>query len=431
MHRAIYLFLFTSLLLGCSSFTKAQGKLTMLDAMGSEKVSSHEDTPDQCWGFAWVDSTGWDSTEMSTFTYFINGNVQEELKSQYVSNAFALTERRTYAYTPDGKLEDLWVFQRNGIVWDSSIHDHYIYDTLGNQTIFLERIWNGNYWDIVAGERSDYTYRNIDQFESKVGWQWQQSGQLWLLVDSIHYNYNLANVRTSDVHFGYSGVGWAPSFQWIDYQWHNFNRLEPSYGLRQRFNAGWEDEQRFHATFGNFGSVEAVYESYVSSVWDTSYKVVATYDAQDHVTVNEYYAWQSGWQLALGQSNAYTYDSLGNTLERIQQSYNGTGYVNEIRYVYGSFFVGAADPILPNFAVQVYPNPMVEELHFDLNLTKSTAVQVQLWDMQGRLWMQSSAHLQAGSELVMPIAASLQNGTYIYRIITAQGQASGKVILAR
>jgi hypothetical protein len=395
----------------------------------SAKIASHMDTPLTCWEFAWTDSTSaWDSTQQTTFTYTINGHVQEEIISYYILGAFALSQRSVNTYTADGKLSDTWLFYRNGNAWDSTIERHYRYDAFGNDTLFYERNWNGLWWETTAGEYKVLTYRNVDQIETKVGSQWSFSQGIFVRNDSVVYTYNGNNAGASDTHYGWNGSAWDPSFRWLDYVWHDYSLQLPSAARKQVFNTAWEDQERFRATYWPFNSPVAIYESYIAPNWDTTFKVDIIYDAQGHERSSEFYVYQSGWQLALGELNAYTYNGNGQTVERIRQSFDGITYLNDRKYVYDAFFVGAASPTTQSLDVQAFPNPATDRLQFRLRDVKPGQVQVQLYDLQGRLRAETRlAH--AGEVIVFPISEQLENGCYHYRLTTKEGQATGKVIV--
>jgi hypothetical protein len=425
---ACVLCLFTTTLIAQTSPSWQRGQ-----SLSAAKVSSHHDTPLQCLEFVWLDSTStWDSLAQTTFTYSINGALETSIRSNFDGSAFVLYERNQYAYYPDGSVKDKWYLYRNGNAWDSVAHDTYAYDAFGNTTVYLNYNYNGSNWDRVAGERKDLTYRNVDQIETQVGWQWQFNGQTWLRVDSIYYAFDGNNERMSDTHFGYSGVGWEPSFRWLDYSWYNFGKLLPSAGRKQIYSAPtWVDVERFTATYSPFDSPTAIFEqSMAPGQWDTAYKIVQQFDAQDHEILSEIYLYNGAFILYTGRQELYTYDGLGNTLERITRDNNGIAYNNAQRYLYANFFLAAPKATQPLVEVIAYPNPVQADLHLRLQLRQAGPVLVQLYDLQGRLRAETLSPYKGG-ELTFPLSETLENGCYLYHVSTKEGVADGKVVVQR
>jgi hypothetical protein len=102
--------------------------------------------------------------------------------------------------------------------------------------------------------------------------------------------------------------------------------------------------------------------------------------------------------------------------------------VNIGKYVYGSFFTYAADAEVQHIQVSAYPNPCTDHLHFGFDSPPKKPVHIALYDLQGCLRMQTTMHSEV-KEFAVPISESLENGAYVYRITTAQGHASGKVVV--
>jgi hypothetical protein len=66
-----------------------------------------------------------------------------------------------------------------------------------------------------------------------------------------------------------------------------------------------------------------------------------------------------------------------------------------------------------------------------MDLKQNGPVEVALYDLQGRLRVKTMSPTTVGAEITMPISEILENGTYMYRIQTKEGTASGKVLVQR
>lgn len=78
----------------------------------------------------------------------------------------------------------------------------------------------------------------------------------------------------------------------------------------------------------------------------------------------------------------------------------------------------------------VYPNPFTDELHIVLLLEKSSAVNMIITDLSGRVVAEeNSGELHAGENIISPAGiSSLASGTYFATIITSSGRISIPVI---
>ncbi len=81
-----------------------------------------------------------------------------------------------------------------------------------------------------------------------------------------------------------------------------------------------------------------------------------------------------------------------------------------------------------SFAVnaQAYPNPFEAELNVMLNLEKTSAVQISIIDLQGRVVLQENfGELHAGANLISPDGINiLTSGMYVMQVITSDGNVS-------
>ena len=56
-------------------------------------------------------------------------------------------------------------------------------------------------------------------------------------------------------------------------------------------------------------------------------------------------------------------------------------------------------------------------------------VQIALYDLKGTLRVLTQSGSVSGKEVTIPISDFLENGTYVYQIMTKAGRASGKVVV--
>ncbi len=80
--------------------------------------------------------------------------------------------------------------------------------------------------------------------------------------------------------------------------------------------------------------------------------------------------------------------------------------------------------------VQIYPNPTASDLYLNFENEQPTDVQIELFDMQGRMLMQRN-YQNVGNEVIQNDVRTYQSGSYIIRIKTDRGVQSEPVIITR
>ncbi len=394
------------------------------------KVTVHQDTPQLGTFFEWRDSlSDWDTTGQAIYTYYNDGKLAEEINYMYANQSFLPVNRSVYTYDSMGLTQE-WTMQTWGGQWDNFSKVNYTYDPFGNTTDYVEYNWLASAWDTAVCTRNSYTYHNVSQIASVTRRIWQGASLGYRIQDSTDHHFDLSN-RWDTTTFYYANANvLIPETRIVDYVWHDFSKQQPSSGRIEKFTTSWVDDRRFTATYSQNDSELWIYEKFVAPSWVNYGKESVTYDIEDHPVAIEYYGWIGAWELEQGELNTYVYNGNGQTLSRVRELFDGYLFRFDRKYVYSAFFTQATEATLPVVQVRAYPNPATESIQFQLALDKPIAVTVQLLDMQGTLRTAATFN-RAQNEITLPISDVLENGTYIYRITTATGQASGKIVVQR
>ena len=195
--------------------------------------------------------------------------------------------------------------------------------------------------------------------------------------------------------------------------------------------ASLEVSLRLNCVYGQYDSRVCTNQEYVSSNWVNASKNVLDFDAHGHLILNEWYDWNSSWDLQSADRFLYTYDSLGRTEAYIYQtSYLVPGqFENANKVVYSNFFVGAESMLKPITELKTFPNPVTDQLNFDLKLEKNGPVSIALFDIQGRKRLETMSNYN-GNVITIPVGASLENGVYFYQLKMGEAIAKGKIVVA-
>nr|MBS0038077.1 T9SS type A sorting domain-containing protein [Saprospiraceae bacterium] len=92
--------------------------------------------------------------------------------------------------------------------------------------------------------------------------------------------------------------------------------------------------------------------------------------------------------------------------------------------------VSATDRFISENQFSVYPVPASSELFIDFELEQPTDMDIQLFDIQGRM-MRSTSHTNVTSEVIPQDVTEYQTGNYIIRIVTENGVQTRQVLIVK
>jgi Secretion system C-terminal sorting domain len=402
------------------------------NAPSSAKISEHNDLPALAYEFSWNDSmAAWDSTRRKTYTYSPAGLLLEAVGDVYTSNAFQRSYRETLSYNVQGWLTDYLSKYWDGSTWVNQSRNEYDYDAFGNSSYDFYFSWNGTTWDSTYGRRSTFSYVFTDKIGKETVEYWDPQNPIWVLSDRSDYHWPNAQAWDSLTYFEYTGT-WEPSGRIAVFGWHNFAAELPDSALIQSYSVnGWVDDESMHVTYGLHDSYDWIYYSRFVNIWIPYSREVTQRDSKDHDVLNEGFEWNGGWDQNYGYTNDYLYDGQGRTMEIVHDAWDLGSYSHSQREVFPSFFTGSTDAIAPRVGVTAFPNPCTDRLNFNVELRQNGPVQIALYDLQGRVRVQTASPRLVDSQVEMPISEVLENGTYLYRVSTKEGVASGKVVVQR
>jgi hypothetical protein len=79
-------------------------------------------------------------------------------------------------------------------------------------------------------------------------------------------------------------------------------------------------------------------------------------------------------------------------------------------------------------AIQLYPNPVLNELYILLpEVANQKQVTIQITDLQGRM-VQQSDFVVEGKQLSLKLANTMKAGTYLFTVVTEKGIFNKKVV---
>jgi len=88
------------------------------------------------------------------------------------------------------------------------------------------------------------------------------------------------------------------------------------------------------------------------------------------------------------------------------------------------------EPVVKN-ALRIYPNPVKDNLLFNLSLDKPSTVNAEVYDFSGKMVINEKFDAQTGENTFALDASGLPRGTYILRVVSGKNLVTGKFVVVR
>ena len=393
-----------------------------------QKVASHDDLPNYGLDYSW-NNNSWDTLGQVTNVYAANGDLVEEQYDFYDNGQFDPSSKRMYSYNSNGDVtEETLQIWNNGLV-ENTARTVQVYDAMGNLTEIQSYTWVSNAWDQIGGLKYAYSYNSSNELIETITEVWNDGTSTYEPLYKQETQW--ANGEWSEYEsFRWAGNAWVPNSKTVDIMWHDFSKRQFSSLKNQRYgSSSYIDHERGTWTYAQNGDNTRVFENYANGNWTNSTRVVTNYDSRGHESLTETYLWMGSWALDVGYEYTYLYDGQDRTLEVITQRRDQTLVLSNLaKTVYGSFFVGAVSPVEANVAITAFPNPVTDQLSFDIALEKNGPVVITLFDIQGRKRLETTSSYN-GNAISIPVSESLENGVYFYQLRSGDALAKGKIVV--
>jgi hypothetical protein len=385
----------------------------------------------------------WADYDIITNTYDANGNLLTETKEQYRGNAWLNYRKLSHTYDGGGNCLNTLGQQWDGVDWTNSIQSDYTYDGSGKMLTELFQEWDGSDW--MNSSLDSCTYNGAGNRITLMNQYWD--GSVWSNNFKVTWTYNgTGNILTYLYQF-WEGTDWVNSYMethtydgngnrltvleqgWDGMAWMNYAlstwtydaNNNPLTGTFQECYDGetWSNASRNEWTYDATGNVVTFFNQiadWMTGEWKNNYIAEHSYQA-GRITTNASSWTGTGWTVA----DAYfpvTYFDIGNQT----QFFSGGPAVRTVIY-YSSYITGIDAPdALQSEIFRIFPNPTNKSLTFVPNNLGTKIGQLQLYDFNGK----ELQVILAGNQIDI---SKLQNGVYLLKLTTLEGQTQIKRIV--
>ncbi len=260
-------------------------------------------------------NTVWDSTSKTMYQYTNYIKDGEVLKSQrisysYVSNAWQPSWRYNWEWNGYLLLKDSSENYVGGN-WQNSQRTMYQYDANANEIVSQFDTWNSNTWQPNQKQLKQYNSNNL--ITEKITQNY--TANTWVNANKKIYSYDSNNIQNLEI-----GFTWNTNTTVWDSSYKNVMDIQSNIATGTYYNyAGntWQPQVQNIIKIRDWNAnlfdyfIQATWNTGTTS-WDSVYKVVNTYDANNNLLSEEGYSYNNGWVPA-GKTN-YTYDNNNNVI---------------------------------------------------------------------------------------------------------------------
>ncbi len=326
------------------------------------------------------------------FDYTQSGQLRLVMNQEWEAGDWATILRLTYAYAGSR----VAAVNRESIRPDGQVNlerTEYTYDEAGNTTEELVKT--------LAGDSLNNSFRIRQVFEGeqlRQRFEEEWSFGSWLSRSRTDYTYLRSDTLHADT---------AVIYQWLAGSWRRF--------LRQRSEED-PSEPRNSANY---------LEQWAGADWIGLQRTLRDYDPQARLQAITFQQRTSDWMDV--RRTLQQYNTRDQITEVIRQDAAANGWRNSTRtlYWYEALPITTSVRQPPLTGVRLFPNPATESFTVELPAPDATITHLQLYDMQGRLWLQQSFR---SSTQQINLPGHLPEGIYIVHLQNAHGRGSWPLV---
>lgn len=327
------------------------------------------------------------------FDYTPAGELRLVMNQQWEAGDWATILRLTYAYTGNR----VAAVNRESIRPDGRINlerTEFTYDEAGNTIEELVKTLDGD------SLNNSFRIRQIFDAERQLRQRFEEEWSFgnWLSRSRTDYFYLRSDTLHADT---------AVTYQWLAGNWRPF--------LRQR-SEEHPAEARNSANY---------LEQWAGTAWIGLQRTLRIYDEQARLQAITFQQRTSDWMDV--RRTLQQYNTRDQITEVIRQDAAANGWRNSTRtlYWYEALPITTSVRQPPLTGVRLFPNPATESFTVELPAPDATITRLQLYDMQGRLWLQQSFH---SSNQRISLPGHLPEGIYIVHLENANGRGSWPLV---
>ena len=370
--------------------------------------------------------TGWNPRSRSLYEYDANGNNTKYLNQVWDTTDWADEYQVLNTYNASNQLTEALSQFWNINSWLDLNRTTYSYDANGNEIESISQFWTTVTWENSTRETQAYDANNRLTVSTSQYW----TGIMWTNFYRSLYTYDMPTNTTSIAEQEWNGMAWVNVFRYV-FEYDNDEKLLSE--TEQSWDgAAWQNVTLTTYTYNAGERVTLVLEKeWNGTSWDNYSQNINEYDSNDKWVSYLIQYWDAGvWfndtyvtidEAAFFPEEEPVFGALFN--KYVLQEWNDSlnEWTNTLRYFgYFETFVGVKNAA-NGFDLQVYPNPATGTITLNVSDTDIQPERMMLLDMNGRQLM--NRRLQGvGTEQIN--LGQLPKGQYLLLVHDKRGRTS-------
>ncbi len=193
--------------------------------------------------FTWI-APNWVPSQKTEYIYDSNNNLIKETYFIWNGTAYDSSMRYLYTYDVNNKLQS-YIIQSYSAGWVDASKTDYTYDSNGNVTDEVISNWNTitNQWDFIL--KIMYTYNTSNYVLTQINQNY--SGGNWVNSVKREYTYNSGNLAINITNYFWNVAAWDSSFRMLMTYDVNGNKIQQ---ITQSYQGGnWNNQTKIENTY--------------------------------------------------------------------------------------------------------------------------------------------------------------------------------------
>lgn len=403
----------------------------------------------------------------ATYIYTYNGTIYyDQMLTRYYSGGQFTDFQLDLHFRNEAGLDTAVITQQwidLAKEWVNISKSVYQFNQFGEMTSNITFQWDefAQNWVILYGDKVTIGYdnqsrpvsRTYEYFEPGMGWElayrelysyttgvvyteliqqnWDPVLAIW--ENEYRETYELSNNEWSEAYLYYwDGFEWQYEMWVTDIIWHNFSNLQlTSYIMYEYFDGSWEPYLKVAAEYNTLDMpLLFLMQNWDGTNWINSERSVWTYDQNFNLSFFVNQTWDGvEWQTTYGGQWAYEYDANNNIAVEYFEVWDwwsrGWMKVHKLESWY-ELFTGLPKFNANSMIVNVYPNPVSDQVNITLAIENLAGGNYRLLDLSGRSVV-SGVFPASGNEFSISLQ-NVKNGIYVLQIETGGFMSSHKIL---
>jgi hypothetical protein len=350
------------------------------------------------------------------YTYVLSNRIGTEIYSFYNGTEFEKSFRTRYTYGANYEVINYESWNSSLELWENSYLDSSFFDAQGNETksVSYSYDFGTSSWELNSTQITNYQYSANNEILSATYFSVEENGDLYPQYREV-WTWAGGNGPSEGIFQEWDAdlEDWLNEARAINLAWHKFSGFLINAATVLFWNGSdWENGFQIEAAyFENDLEQFNIQRSWNGAEFENIYKLEQTIDENMQRTSFNIFYWENdSWALDYAQKFINTYSGELALLQVDQQEFDFSedAFYPTFRFIYGNHINIASINEAQILGVNIYPNPVHDQLNIVLDEETATFA---VMNLAGQTLIAGTA-----SQIMSIHVAELAQGMYVLHI---------------